>query len=84
MEFEQCRFISLDGVEDADIGGIAAYKEVGPERKLLGVICGCCGRWIPRSRVKIMEEYEWVNIGNVILENDESDEWDEEENEDWE
>lgn len=80
MTFEQVKFRTFSGEPDAELGGIAAFKY----GKLLGVICGCCGRWCSAKEVQILEVYEdlWLDLGAAIVEiHDEAAEWPDEE--DW-
>ena len=74
MNFEQIKFRTYGGEPDAELGGIAVYKY----DHLIGVICGCCGKWHRAKDVQILEHYEyWLDFGSAIVEcNDEAAEWD--------
>jgi hypothetical protein len=77
MRFSQCKFISYNGNTAAELGGIAVYKY----DHLIGVICGCCGNWIPEKNCEILEEYDfWVPFGEALVDfHDSAEEWDDEE-----
>lgn len=80
MNFIQCKFKSYEGEPDAELGGIAVYKY----DHLVGVICGCCGRFIPAKAVRILKEYDfWCDFNEAMIRfHEAAEEWDDNDEED--